>query len=63
MRLAKACPSPRELRSTTHKVWGCGFGATGSPGARDTGIGIPIEGRQTYYCTFEQSGCRRTARP
>ncbi|MBQ5947008.1 PDZ domain-containing protein [Massilia sp. ST3] len=55
-----SCTEPRRLASSTHLVWGCGFAATGGVNALDRGVGVVIQGRQTYYCTEKQLSCRRT---
>jgi len=57
---SEACPDPRQLPSSTHLVWGCGFAATGGVNALDRGQGVAIQGRRTYYCTEKQLSCRRT---
>ncbi len=56
-----ACPAPRPLHSSTHLVWGCGFAATGLNNARDTGQGIAISGRRSYFCSQKEASCRRTS--
>lgn len=56
------CPNPRRLQSTTHLVWGCGFGATGTAGYEDRSAGVDVAGRTTYYCSQGQTSCRRTSR-
>jgi hypothetical protein len=54
------CGAKGKLSSPTHLVWACGFGATGGTTAKDTGMGISIEGRKTYYCTEREDYCHRT---
>lgn len=56
------CPNPRRLQSTTHLVWGCGFGATGTAGYEDRSAGVDVAGRTTFYCSQGQTSCRRTSR-
>lgn len=56
-----SCPGARKLRSSTHLVWGCGFGATNNSAQMDRSAGADIQGRNTYYCTPKETGCRRTA--
>jgi len=58
--MSAACPSPRKLPSTTHLVWGCGFGATNNSNSMDRSAGVDVDGRYTYYCTDRQTSCRRT---
>lgn len=55
-----SCSDARRLPSTTHLVWGCGFGATGNGDSLDRSAGVDVKGRQTYYCTPKQSPCRNT---
>ena len=57
-----ACSNARPLRSTTHRVWGCGFAATNKiVGYYDrAGPGVDVQGRQTFYCVEREQGCRRT---
>jgi hypothetical protein len=57
-----ACRDARQLRSTTHLVWGCGFAATNTMvGYYDRGgPGVDVDGRKTFYCYEGESGCRRT---
>ncbi|GAB3550488.1 hypothetical protein GCM10027343_33560 [Noviherbaspirillum agri] len=54
------CPSPRRLASTTHLVWGCGFGATNNSNSMDRSAGVDVKGRNTYYCHEKETSCRRT---
>ena len=58
--MSAACPSPHRLASTTHLVWGCGFGATNNSNSMDRSAGVDVEGRYTYYCSEKQTSCRRT---
>lgn len=54
------CPGARRLPSTTHLVWGCGFGATNNSNSMDRSAGVDVQGRRTYYCSDRQTSCRRT---
>lgn len=54
------CPSPRRLASSTHLVWGCGFGATNNSASIDRSAGVDVKGRNTYYCSARETSCRRT---
>jgi hypothetical protein len=56
-----SCPQPTRLASTTHFVWGCGFGATGNSNSMDRSAGVDVKGRQTFYCYRKEVGCRKTA--
>lgn len=56
----ESCPDPRKLPSTTHLVWGCGFGATGNSNSMDRSAGVDVRERLTYYCSEKQTSCRRT---
>lgn len=56
---ADSCPDPRRLASTTHLVWGCGIAATGNTNSVDRSAGVDVKGRNTYYCSDKQTGCRR----
>lgn len=56
-----SCPGGRRLPSSTHLVWGCGFGATGNSNSMDRSAGVDVQGRQTYYCTPRETSCRRTS--
>ena len=58
--MSAACPAPRRLASTTHLVWGCGFGATNNSNSMDRSAGVDVKGRGTYYCYEKQTSCRRT---
>jgi hypothetical protein len=58
--LSASCPSARRLPSTTHVVWGCGFGATNNSNSMDRSGGVDVRGRETYYCTEKQTSCRST---
>lgn len=58
--LSSSCPSPRKLPSSTHLVWGCGFGATNNSAQMDRSAGVDVKGRITYYCLPKETGCRRT---
>lgn len=55
-----ACTSPRRLVSTTHLVWGCGFGATNNGNSLDRSAGVNVKGRNTYYCHDKETSCRKT---
>jgi hypothetical protein len=57
---AASCPGARPLPSTTHLVWGCGFGATGNSNSMDRSAGVEVRGRNTYYCLEKETGCRNT---
>lgn len=57
----EACPDQRSLPSTTHFVWGCGFGATNNSAQMDRGAGVEVRGRRTYYCYPLETSCRRTS--
>lgn len=62
--MREACRDAHPLASTTHRVWGCGFAATGIVGYYDRGgAGVHVEGRATYYCRDREMGCRRTEQP
>lgn len=56
---SEACPNPRRLPSTTHLVWGCGFGATNNGNSMDRSAGVDVKGRNTYYCHAKETSCRR----
>jgi hypothetical protein len=56
-----SCPGARRLASTTHLVWGCGFGATHNANSLDRSAGVDVKGRTTYYCTPKEVSCRRTS--
>ena len=60
--MTAACPDARRLASSTHLVWGCGFGATNNSNSMDRSAGVDVEGRQTFYCSERQTSCRRTSR-
>lgn len=57
--LKATCPNPRRLESSTHIVWGCGFGATNNSAEMDRSAGVDVKGRNTYYCYPKETGCRR----
>lgn len=59
--MGAACPGARRLASTTHLVWGCGFGATNNSNSMDRSAGVDVKGRNTYYCSDKQTSCRRTS--
>jgi hypothetical protein len=56
-----SCPGARKLPSTTHAVWGCGFGATNNSNSMDRSGGVDVQGRHTYYCFPKETSCRRTS--
>lgn len=56
-----SCPDARRLNSTTHVVWGCGFGATNNSNSIDRSDGVDVQGRNTYFCYPKQTSCRRTS--
>jgi hypothetical protein len=58
---ADSCPSPRQLPSTTHIVWGCGVGATGNSTTKDRSAGVDVKDRQTFYCYPLETSCRKTS--
>lgn len=55
-----SCPNARKLPSTTHLVWGCGYGATNNTNTLDRSAGVDVQGRSTFYCSAQQTSCRRT---
>lgn len=55
-----SCPGQRRLSSTTHLVWGCGFGATNNSNSMDRSAGVDVRGRNNYYCHEKETSCRRT---
>lgn len=58
--LSSSCPGARRLASSSHLVWGCGFGATNNANSMDRSAGVDVKGRKTYYCTERQTSCRET---
>lgn len=56
-----SCVNARRLHSTTHLVWGCGYGATNGHNTMDRSAGVDVKGRNTYYCTAREWPCRRTS--
>ncbi|MDM0053910.1 hypothetical protein [Variovorax sp. J22R115] len=58
--MSDACPDARRLASSTHLVWGCGFGATNNSNSMDRSAGVDVAGRRTYYCSERETSCRRT---
>jgi hypothetical protein len=59
--VSAACGSVRRLQSTTHLVWGCGYGATNGGNSMDRSAGVDVKGRNTYYCIGKEWPCRRTS--
>ncbi|MCJ0763194.1 hypothetical protein [Variovorax terrae] len=57
--MSSACPDARRLASSTHLVWGCGFGATNNSNSMDRSSGVDVAGRRTYYCSDRETSCRR----
>jgi hypothetical protein len=55
-----SCVNARRLHSTTHLVWGCGYGATNGNNTLDRSAGVDVKGRNTYYCVAREWPCRRT---
>jgi len=55
-----SCTDARRLHSTTHLVWGCGYGATNGKNTIDRSAGVDVKGRNTYYCVAREWPCRRT---
>lgn len=56
---SSSCPAARRLTSTTHLVWGCGFGATGNANSMDRSAGVNVGGRQVFFCFPKETSCRR----
>src|SRR5690606_37505876 len=59
--MSAACPGAAKLRSSSHLVWGCGFGATNNSAQMDRSAGVDVHGRETYYCYPKEVGCKRTS--
>jgi hypothetical protein len=59
--LSASCGEARRLPSTTHIVWGCGYGATGNSNTKDRSAGIDVQGRRTYYCHPLETSCRNAS--
>lgn len=57
---ADSCANARSLPSSTHLVWGCGYGATNGGNTMDRSAGVDVKGRNTYYCVAREWPCRRT---
>jgi hypothetical protein len=62
IRNRESCSAPRRLESTTHIVWGCGYGATNGGNTMDRSAGVDVRGRNTYFCAEREWPCRRTTR-
>ena len=62
IRNRESCSAARRLESTTHIVWGCGYGATNGGNTMDRSAGVDVRGRNTYFCAEREWPCRRTSR-
>jgi hypothetical protein len=62
IRNRESCSNARRLESTTHIVWGCGYGATNGGNTMDRSAGVDVRGRNTYFCAEREWPCRRTTR-